>query len=135
MNVKRSRFSIKKVKKNSGKIKNTKSLELDNGMKFRSKLELFTFRKLLESGINNFKYEEDKFVLMEGFTFPNESIEAFETKREGIKRKLFEDVDDKIRSITYLPDFTCINPETKEGWILEVKGYSNDALIRRAFIQ
>lgn len=119
---------IKKIKKNNSKIKNAKSLELDNGLKFRSKLELFTYRKLLEAGIENFSYEKDKFVLMEGFEFPNESIESFETKsKESGKTKYFDDVDHKIRSITYLPDFTCIDHEAKVGWVLEVKGYANDS--------
>lgn len=119
---------IKKIKKNNSKIKNTKSLELENGLKFRSKLELFTYQKLLGAGIDNFDYEKEKFVLMEAFEFPNESIEAFETKTKDVgKSKYFDDVDHKIRSITYLPDFTCINHETKQGWILEVKGYANDS--------
>lgn len=125
---KKRRVKVVKVKKNSGKIKNTKSLELSNGLKFRSKLELYTYNKLLEADINDFKYEVDKFTLMEAFEFPNESIEAFETNKKDLgKSKYFADVDRKIRSMTYLPDFTNVNHTTKTGWILEVKGYSNDA--------
>lgn len=134
-NKPRKRSRVTKVKKNSGKIKNAKSLELANGLKFRSKLELFTYNKLLDSDIKDFSYEEDKFILQEAFEFPNESIEAFETNRKDTgKAKYFEDVDHKIRSISYLPDFTNINHEEKTGWVLEVKGYSNDALIRSALI-
>lgn len=128
MSKKKNGFKVKRVKKNSGKIRNAKSLELENGLKFRSKLELYTYNKLLEAHIKDFSYEKDKFVLMEAVEFPNESIEAFETSKKDIgKMKYFDDVDHKIRSITYLPDFTRIDHEKKEGWVLEVKGYSNDA--------
>ena len=123
-----SRGRVTKVTKNSGKIRNAKSLELSNGLKFRSKLELYTYNKLLEAHIDDFNYEKDKFILMEAFEFPNESIEAFETNKKDIgKAKYFDDVDHKIRSISYLPDFTCIDHEKKTGWVLEVKGYSNDS--------
>jgi len=123
------RSKVTKITKNSSKIRNTKSLELSNGLKFRSKLELYTYNKLLEADINDFKYEKDKFILMEAFEFPNLSIEAFETNKKDIgKAKYFDDVDHKIRSISYLPDFTNIDHEEKTGWVLEVKGYSNDAL-------
>lgn len=126
---KNQRSKVTKVTKNSGKIRNAKSLELANGLKFRSKLELYTYNKLLEAHIDDFNYEKDKFILMEAFEFPNESIEAFETNKKDIgKAKYFDDVDHKIRSISYLPDFTCIDHEKKIGWVLEVKGYSNDAL-------
>lgn len=112
------------------KIKNATKLELPNGLKFRSKLELFTYNKLLEAGINNFKYEMDKFVLQEAFEYPYDSIELYETNKKDangkkINVKYFDDVDHKIRSMTYLPDFTCIK-EDKSGWILEVKGYATD---------
>lgn len=124
----RRKVTVTKVKKNSGKIKNTKSLELSNGLKFRSKLELYTYNKLLESNIKDFNYEKDKFILMEAFEFPNLSIEAFETNKKDIgKARYFDDVDHKIRSISYLPDFTNIDHENKTGWVLEVKGYSNDS--------
>lgn len=108
-----------KPKKNSGKIKNATSLEV-NGIKFKSKLELFTYNKLLENNIKDFKYEEYKFTLLNPFEFRNSSYEVR-------KDKTFDTVTNNIRAITYLPDFTCINDETKEGWIIEVKGYSNDA--------
>jgi hypothetical protein len=131
----RKRSRVTKVKKNNSKIKNARSLELSNGLKFRSKLELYTYNKLLDNDITDFKYEKDKFILLESFEFPNESIEAFETNKKDMgKAKYFADVDHKIRSISYLPDFTNIDHEKKTGWVLEVKGYSNDALIRSALI-
>ena len=109
------------------KIRNAKAMQLPDGTKFRSKLELFTYQKLLEGGIDDFKYEVDKFILQEAFEYPNESYEAYERKELGHQVKKFEDVDHKIRSMSYLPDFTRIDPDTKEGWILEVKGFNNDS--------
>ena len=47
------------MKKNKGKIKNAVSL-VANGLTFKSKLELFTYNKLIEAGIIDFKYEEKK---------------------------------------------------------------------------
>ncbi len=113
---------MKPKKINNGKIKNATALEA-NGLKFKSKLELFTYNKLVESGIKDFKYEEVKFQLMEPFTYNNDSIEAK-------KDKSFEATTSNIRGITYLPDFTCIT-ENKKGWIIEVKGYANDGFANK----
>jgi hypothetical protein len=133
MSLKRN---IKKFKKsNNKKIINAKAVESKEGIKFRSKLEFFTYSKLNESGIKDFSYEKEKFTLLEGFVYPEDSIESFETTKEGLKTKHFEPYDSKIRPMTYLPDFTCIDHSTKTGWIIECKGYNNDALIRRALIQ
>lgn len=112
------------------KVRNAKAMTLPDGTKFRSKLELFTYQKLLEAGINDFKYEEDKFILLEAFDYPNESYEAYERKdkdNEGARIKYFDDAEHNIRNMTYLPDFTRLDHETKKGWILEVKGFSNDS--------
>lgn len=109
-------------KKNNSKIKNAVSLEV-NGLKFKSKLELFTYNKLIEEGIEDFKYEEVKFQLMEPFIYNNESIEL-------MKDKSFRANTNKIRGITYLPDFTFIK-EDKTGWIIEVKGYANDGFANK----
>ena len=121
---------IVRTQTHKGKIKNATALEVD-GIKFKSKLELFTYNKLIENNIKDFKYEEVKFTLLEGFEFNNKSIEMFEKTENKYKQKHFEDVSSAIRPITYLPDFTHINDD-KTGWIIEVKGYANDALIRRA---
>lgn len=102
---------------NKGKIKNATKLEY-NGLEFKSKLEMFTYTKLIENGITDFKYEQDKFVLMEPFEFNNAS---YEVKKD----KTFSTVTNSIRAITYLPDFTHIN-EDKTGWIIECKGFPND---------
>ena len=108
------------MKVSKGKIKNATEIEQD-GLKFKSKLELFTYNKLKEAGITDFKYEEYKFVLIDSFECP---FDSYEVKKD----KTFDTVTPKIRSMTYLPDFTRLN-ENNEGWILEVKGYNNDALI------
>ena len=127
MGKKRGFKGIKRVKRNNSKIKNAKSVELSNGLKFRSKLELFTYNKLIDNDIKDFDYEKEKFTLMEGFTFENESVEAFDVKDGDRYISKFEGITNNIRSITYLPDFTCVDHETKKGWIIECKGYSNDA--------
>jgi hypothetical protein len=106
------------MKKNKGKIKNAVSL-VANGLTFKSKLELFTYNKLIEAGIIDFKYEEKKFVLLEAFEFTNES---YELKKD----KSLVNASKNIRSITYLPDFTNID-DFNNGWVLECKGYPNDA--------
>lgn len=115
-------MKVLKPKRSKGKIKNATSLEV-NGLKFKSKLELFTYNKLIDAGFKDFKYEEVKFQLMEPFTYNNESIELR-------KDKTFDTMTPNIRGITYLPDFTCIN-EDKTGWIIEVKGYANDGFANK----
>lgn len=85
------------------------------GIKFRSKLELFTYKKLEEEGIKAL-YEKKKFILQEGFHYDMPTYEP--TKKDG-----YVDVSHKkIRDITYTPDF--VDPNGK--WIIEVKGYAND---------
>ncbi len=106
------------MKINRGKIKNATSLE-SNGLIFKSKLELFTYNELVKAGINDFKYEEEKFTLLESFVFPFDSYEAK-------KDKSFDTVSPNIRPITYLPDFTRLD-DLGRGWILECKGYPNEA--------
>lgn len=117
----------RKVQRIVKKVQNATKVEAF-GIKFKSKLEKFTYEKLIENGIKNFKYEEDKFTLVEAFEYIPDSIEAYDRTDRTTKQKqrLFGLVDSKIRPMTYLPDFTCIKPD-KTGWILEVKGYSNDS--------
>lgn len=78
------------------KVRNATPLEVD-GVKFRSKLEAFTFRHLKESGIDC-QYEENKYTLIEPFEYNGE----------------------KIRACTYTPDFVG------DGWIVETKGFATD---------
>jgi len=104
-------------KLNKGKIKNATKLE-QHGLTFKSKLELFTYNKLIEAGITDFKYEGYKFLLMEPFEC---NFDSFEVKKD----KSFDAVNRNIRAITYLPDFTRLD-ERGNGWILECKGFPND---------
>ena len=102
-----------KRSRSKGKIKNATKC-VYKGIKFRSKLELFTYKKLEEAGISAL-YEKRKFELLEGFHFPHTCVEP-NTHKE------FIDNTTKVRSITYTPDF--VDPKNK--WIIEVKGYAND---------
>lgn len=87
------RKSTKNVNK---KIKNAQPNIYDN-IKFCSKLETYTYKKLKEAQINA-EYEQHRFELLPAFTF----------------------LGKKIRPITYLPDFVGNN------FIIECKGFGND---------
>ena len=86
------------LKKNQNKkIKNATPIESD-GIKFRSKLELYTYKKLKEANIMA-EYEQHRYELLPAFVFHGK----------------------KVRAMTYLPDFVG------KGFIIECKGYANDA--------
>jgi len=56
---------------------------------------------------------------MEGFRFEQESIEP--SNKKATKGQYVNNTD-KVRDITYTPDFVDINGK----WIIEVKGFAND---------
>lgn len=85
-------------KKKEGKVKNATPTEY-NGIKFRSKLEVYTYKKLREAGIDA-DYEQHRFELLPAFV-------ALSGK--------------KYRAMTYLPDFVGKN------FIIECKGFPNDS--------
>lgn len=87
----------KKKAKSKGLVKNA-TPNIFDGIKFRSKLETYTYKKLKEAKIYA-EYEKHKFELLPAFTFHGS----------------------KVRAITYLPDFIGKN------FIIECKGFSNDA--------
>lgn len=87
----------KKSKSTNKKVRNATPTEYD-GIKFRSKLEVYTYKKLRESNIYT-EYEQNRYEIIPAFTFMGK----------------------KIRAMTYLPDFVG------EDYILECKGYPNDA--------
>ena len=99
-------------KRKKGKIQ-SKRTEVD-GIKFRSKLEAFTYRKLKEAGIKQ-EYESEKYVLLEGFYYTSD---AYQQSTTGYRNR----GEEKVRAITYTPDFLC----PKRDWIIECKGYAND---------
>lgn len=84
------------IKRNK-KVKNATET-MSNDIKFRSKLEAFTYNQLLKENIP-VKYEKYRFTLLPSFKFG----------------------DTTNRAITYTPDFVG------ENFIIECKGFPNDA--------
>lgn len=84
-------------KKSEGRVKNATPNTVD-GIKFRSKLESYTYKKLKEANIYA-DYEQHRYELLPAFEFSGK----------------------KIRAITYLPDFVGY------GFIIECKGFPNEA--------
>ena len=105
---------MKKRKSTTNKKVRNATTKVYKGIKFRSKLELFTYVKLEEANIKAL-YEKKKYVLQEGFHYPEQCYEPHKTKG-------YIDNTVKVRDITYTPDF--VDPNGK--WIIEVKGYAND---------
>lgn len=97
------------------KIKNAES-SVFNGINFKSKLEINFYKTLIAAGLEP-DYELMKFVLVEGFKptvpFYNRS-----------KSKEFRKDMNKVRDITYTPDFTILYKDTL--FIIEAKGMEND---------
>ena len=86
----------KRNKPSESKIRNATPNEY-NGIRFKSKLETYTYKKLEESNIKA-EYETQRYELLPAFTFG----------------------DKKYRAITYKPDFVG------DKFIIECKGYPND---------
>ena len=84
-----------------------------DGIKFRSKLEAYTYKKLKEAKLP-FLYEQKTYTLVPKFTPDHGSWEF----RWGKFRRR----DSVIDSIDYTPDFVC----PKGLWIIEVKGFANE---------
>lgn len=87
----------KSKKKSQGKVRNATS-NIYDGIKFRSKLETYTYKKLKEAGIDA-EYESTHFELIPKFEYNGE----------------------KVRAMTYLPDFVGKN------FIIECKGLVTDS--------
>lgn len=85
----------KKAKK--GKVRNATPLTYE-GIKFRSKLEVFTYKLLKKNNIKA-DYEKYKFTLLDSFRYNNEAV----------------------RKMTYTPDFVG------KEFVIECKGHANDA--------
>lgn len=107
---------IRRKNKPSGKIRNVTPLIID-GINFKSKLEGYCYQQLKANGIP-FRYEQDSFILIDAFSFPNDSWEK--GKEKG--KKVFKKANPTIRAITYKPDFTNLD----DGWIIECKGMMTD---------
>lgn len=87
----------KSVSNNRGKVKNVTAVDA-YGLHFRSKLELYTYEAFIKAGIP-VKYEPKHFTLLPKFEYLGE----------------------KIRPITYLPDFVG------KGFVVECKGLIGDS--------
>ena len=88
---------VKRKKTTQNKKVQNATPNVYNGIKFRSKLETYTYKKLEQAKINAV-YEMHRFGLIPAFTF----------------------LGKKIRAMTYLPDFVGDN------FIIECKGFSTD---------
>lgn len=92
----------------------------DRGITFKSRLEQSCYKILIESSLP-FAYEPEKIILFEGFYMSNVKYYAPENKtyRSNLVYK-----KDKIRSITYTPDFKISYKNYKI--YVDVKGKEND---------
>ena len=104
-------------KKRNKKVRNATATTF-NGVKFKSKLEKFTYQCLKVAGIP-FKYEEDRFILIDKFRYEGECIE----KKKSKGKNVFVRSSENISQATYLPDFTNL----EQGWIIECKGLRTEA--------
>ena len=107
------------IKKLASKQKRPKVKLLPyHGIIFKSRLELYAYKKLKEAKIK-FDYEKYSFIIMNKFDFNGKSMEMYRRKGE----KIFDWQSPMIRSISYKPDFVNL----RNGWIIECKGHPNDA--------
>lgn len=86
------------------------------GITFKSKLELYCYKKLKELKIP-FTYEKVTFELLPSFEFKNDSYELY--KKNGLR--YFGPQRSHIRTMTYTPDFVG------SRWIIETKGNPNES--------
>lgn len=93
------------------KIKNATEEVVDN-IKFKSRLEAFTYNKFKENKIN-IDYEKHKYILQDSFYYPEECY-------VNSPKKGFHNNDSKTRMITYTPDF--VNTDYK--FVIECKGFA-----------
>lgn len=84
-------------KKSKGRVRNATKVD-KYGLHFRSKLECYTYEAFMKAGIP-VKYEPKHFVLLDKFEYLGE----------------------KIRPLTYLPDFMG------NGFVVECKGLMGDS--------
>lgn len=114
----RTRSNIKSRGLTKGKIQAIKT-EVD-GIKFKSMLEVFCYKKLKELGVD-FTYEQHSYQLTDAFYYP---CPIFETKGTG--KEFVDKSKDKIRGISYTPDFVSHDADGKLLWVIECKGFAND---------
>lgn len=104
----------RKYSKKQGPVR-SKKVEKD-GITFASNLEKYCYEKLKEAGLYE-KYEGEKFQLIEGFRFDQQS---FERQSNGKGDFIERGYGKKVLGISYTPDFTG------QGYIIETKGRANE---------
>ena len=112
--------------KENKKIKNAHPKEY-NHIKFKSQLEVMTYKTLFELGLNP-QYEKEKYVLWDGFipTVPFYTKNKFKRKDhriEVISKTTCKD-NRPLSDITYTPDITF--DYNNKHIIVEVKGFANN---------
>jgi len=107
----------RRKRKYNKKVRNA-TVTTFNGIKFKSKLEKFTYQCLKAAGIP-FQYEEVRFTIIDKFIYPGECIEK--KKRKG--KSVFIKASNNISQATYLPDFVNL----EKGWVIECKGLRTEA--------
>lgn len=88
-----------KIAKENKKVRNATPITY-NDIKFKSKLEAYTYKIFAEAGII-LEYEVERFTLVDKFRYK----------------------DENIRAITYKPDFI----QKEYNFIIECKGYGNES--------
>ena len=102
------------------RVKNAQITEYD-GKKFRSKLEVYCYKKLVELGVE-FYYEEVKFDLISSLSL--NKVRAFYPVKSGKHKGEWQEIF-KINKKKYTPDFVI--PNYLGYYILiETKGFEND---------
>ncbi len=104
----------RKYKKKRGPV-NSKKITVD-GITFASGLEKYMYQALKNAKIKA-QYEGETFVVLEGFDFPNVSIERCANGKGDFKNR----GEKKILPIRYTPDFIG------EDFIIECKGRANES--------
>ena len=104
----------RKYKKKRGPV-NSKKITVD-GITFASGLEKYMYQALKDAKIKA-QYEGKTFVVLEGFDFPNVSIERCANGKGDFKNR----GEKKILPIKYTPDFIG------DDFIIECKGRANES--------
>ncbi len=91
------------VKLSTGGVRNATRVEYD-GIKFKSKLELYAYKQLIDAGID-VAYEETSYTLLPVFEYNGE----------------------KVRAMTFTPDFVSED----HNFIMETKGWATDSFVLR----
>ena len=107
--IKKPKKGNKSDSSENKKVKNAKKVIYD-GISFKSRLELYCYKKLKESEIQ-FHYEPKAFILHIG-NKPN-LVKFYDPDKKTKHLKLNTT---KLTNITYTPDFVG------DGWIIETKG-------------